>query len=240
MINAKDNAVINAKLRVLYEENTEVFLKKWEQAFLEDIKAGKMEEPPCRINEFGVIDIHKYDSDNGILFVCRETNNWENKDYANGCLFRQWMHDITCEALADRGHIKQHPNMWYNIGRWIMLLTEPDRPIADIAEAKEDAISAIGKIAFTNVNKVRGKNTSQKEYFQLAQDPFVKNLLQKEIEIISPKIIVACGTARPMFPLPKNFSGELYIMPHPGARKNKNDLLMDLNKQMLSQRRGNK
>lgn len=229
-INAKDNALTNAKLTALYEDNTVEFLKVWSEAF------GEL--PPCRMNDFGIIDIHRYNTANGILFIGRETNGWSDEDYKSGCLFRNWMRDISQNGLEDRGHIKKHPNMWYNIGRWVMLLTEPGRPITDIADAKEEAISAIGNIAFTNVNKVRGKNTSRKEYYQLAQDPFVKSLLQKEIEIIKPKIIVACGTARPMFPLPESFSGELYIMPHPGARKNKTDMLVELNKQIRSQRRG--
>ena len=237
MINANDNAVINERLRALYEESTNVFLEKWEQAFLEDIRSGKMEPAPCRINDFGIIDINNYDSDNGILFVGRETNRWANKDYECGCLFRDWMREITQEGLPDGEHITQHPNMWYNVGRWTMLLTEPGRPITDIAEAKGEAIKAIGKIAFTNINKVRGKKSSEKEYYQLANDSFVKELLKREIEIISPKIIVACGTARPLFPLPEGFSGKFYIMPHPGARQSKTDMLVNLNKQIRLQRR---
>ena len=228
-INKKENDLVNAKLRALYEEYTTDFLHRWMKIF--------NSPAPCRINEFGIIDVEKYDSDNGILFVGRETNGWSDEDYASGCLFRDWMCEITQEGLSG-GHIKQHPNMWYNIGRWIMLLTEQGRPITNIAEAKDEAISAIGKIAFTNVNKVRGRSSSGKEYFALANDSLVKELLKKEIEIINPKIIVCCGTARPVFPLPDNFSGELYVMPHPGARKNKINMLLELNKQMRIQERG--
>lgn len=226
MINASENALINSQITALYEEYAEEFLNVWAKAFPDD-KEGK----PCRINEFGIIDINKYDADNGILFIARETNNWENKDYANGCLFRSWMCEITQKGLSD-GHIKKHPNMWYNIGRWIMLLTEPERPIDNIANAKSEAIAAIGKIAFTNVNKVRGDNRSKKEYFKLSEEPLVKELIKKEIEIINPKIIVCCGTARPTFPLPDSFSGNLYIMPHPGARKSKTNMLLELKNEM--------
>ena len=230
MINAKENALINARLKNEYDVATEDFLRIWSETF--------EEKPPFRMNEFGIIDIHKYDTDNGILFIGRETNGWDDEDYKNGCLFRDWMREISKDGLDGRGHIKHHPNMWYNIGRWVMLLTEQGRPITSIADAKEEAIAAIGKIAFTNVNKVRGRNASGKEYFQLAGNSFVKELLKKEIEIIKPRIIVCCGTARPIFPLPDIFSGELYIMPHPGARKNKTDMLVDLSKQMRNQRRG--
>lgn len=231
MINANENAMINANLSVLYEEYTEKILNEWALAFPND-EEGK----PCRINEFGIIDIHKYDTTNGILFVGRETNGWKNSDYADNCLFRDWMNDITCNGLANRGHITQHPNMWYNIGRWAMLLTDPEKSIVEIAQAKAEAISAIGNIAFTNVNKVRGFNSSGKEYFQLAQSPVVKELLRKEIEIINPKIIVCCGTTRPVCPLPENFSGELYAMPHPGARTNKSLMLLDLKQQIQNKR----
>ena len=226
MIKPNDNAIINAKLSALYEEYAEDFLKEWVLAFPDDV-----EGPPCRINEFGIIDINNYDSDNGILFICRETNNWENKHFAEGVLFRNWMHDIACEGLANRGHITKHPNMWYNIGRWIMLLTEPERKPEEIVDVKSEAISAIGKIAFTNVNKVRGKKVSKKEYFKLASNPLVKELLRKEIEIINPKIIVCCGTARPSFPLPKSFTGEVYVMAHPGARTGNLQMLLELKQQ---------
>ena len=223
MINVQENILINERLKKAYEDATPEMLKIWSEIY--------NQKPPFRMNEFGIIDVEKYDTDNGILFIGRETNGWDDKDYEKGYLFREWMCDISRNGLSGRGHITKHPNMWYNIGRWAMLLSEPSYPIIYFADAKAEAISEIGKIAFTNVNKVRGGNVSGDEYFRFSEEPFVKNLLRTEIEIIKPKIIVCCGTARPTFPLPDDFNGEFYVMPHPAARKRKIDMLVDLNKQ---------
>ena len=227
MVNFKENEIINANLSALYMEYSEKILNEWAEAFPND-----PEGVPCRINEFGIIDVHKYDSSNGVLFIGRETNGWKNTDYASGCLFRDWMNDITRNGLVNLGHITQFPNMWYNIGRWAMLLGNPENSITDIAHAKAESISEIGNVAFTNVNKVRGFRSSGKEYFKLAQSPVTKELLRKEIEIIDPKIIVCCGTTRPVCPLPGNFKGALYVMPHPAARKSKLQMLLELKQQI--------
>ena len=47
------NALINAKLKALYDEYTPAFLSAWSDAF--------EEAAPCRMNEFGIIDIRRYD-----------------------------------------------------------------------------------------------------------------------------------------------------------------------------------
>lgn len=223
-INAKDNALTNARLTALYEENTAEFLREWSAAF--------GEKSPCRMNDFGIIDIHRYNTANGILFIGRETNGWSDEDYESGCLFRSWMRDISQNGLEGRGHIKKHPNMWYNIGRWTMLLQSPNTPIDDLATAKDEAISALGIIAFTNVNKVRGRNVIGKEYNRLAYSEVSHKLLREEIAIINPKIIVCCGTWRPVADVLSNYNGHIFFMPHPGARKSTIAMLQDLKEQI--------
>ena len=54
--------------------------------------------------------------------------------------------------------------------------------LKNIANAKSEAIAAIGKIAFTNVNKVRSKARSQKEFFKRSEEPLVKALLKSEMQ----------------------------------------------------------
>jgi len=223
-INAKDNALTNARLTALYEENTAEFLREWSEAF--------GEKPPYRMNDFGIIDIHRYNTANGILFIGRETNGWSDEDFESDCLFRSWMHDISQNGLEGRGHIKKHPNMWYNIGRWAMLLQSPDTPIDDLAHAKDEAISALGTIAFTNINKVRGRNAIGKEYNRLAYAEVAHRLIREEVAIIKPKIIVCCGTWRPVADILSDYDGHIFFMPHPGARKSTKDMLQDLKKQI--------
>ena len=224
MINAKDNAVKNARLATLYEKNTEEFLFAWSKAF--------MQSPPCRINEFGIIDIHRYDADNGILFIGRETNGWSDEDYVAGYLFRGWMRDIAQNGLEGRGHIKRHPNVWYNIGRWALLLQSHEKPIEDIMCLKDEAIRALGTIAFTNINKVRGKNSIGKEYRELARADIVKKLIQEEVAIIKPKVIVCCGTWNQVAPLLSEYDGKILDMPHPGARTCTRTMLQKLKEQL--------
>lgn len=224
MIDRRKNALINAKLKAEYEKYTSEFLEEWENAF--------GEVPPNRINEFGIIDISRYDTDNGILVIGRETNGWSNEDYENGCLFRGWIEEITKNGLPKGKHISKHPNMWYNIGRWIMLIETPQRSLEELSCEKASAINAIGSIAFTNINKVRGKEASKKEYHQLANTSVAVNLMKKEIEIINPKTIVCCGTARFVLPLLKDFSGRVIIMPHSGARKNTIRMLESLKEEL--------
>lgn len=93
MIDVKENELLNAKLDTLYKKYTPDFLDEWGKSFSEWIKESK-EEVPYRMNEFGIVNIQNYDKDNGVLFVAKETNNWENKDFKSGCLFRGWLSNI--------------------------------------------------------------------------------------------------------------------------------------------------
>lgn len=224
MIDCKKNAQINAQLQALYEEYTADFLKEWSAAF--------QEKPPCRINEFGIIDEQRYDTHNGILFIGRETNDWSDKEYADGCLFRSWMGEITRNGLAGHGHISLHPNMWYNVGRWTILLRSPSLKVEELAGMKPEAIHAIGTISFTNINKVRGKSRIGKEYYTLSHSAIVGEVLRREINIIRPKTIVLCGTEGPFHEHVQGFTGNVICMPHPGARKSTAAMLKELKRQM--------
>ena len=220
----QENDLINKRLRELYEEYTPEFLGAWTDAF--------GEVAPCRMDEFGIIDINRYDSKNGILFIGRETNGWSNAEFEEGCLFREWMCDISQNGLKGRGHIARHPNMWYNIGRWALLLQNPGTPIRELARLKDEAINALGTVAFTNVNKVRGKRKSGTEYRKLADTDVVKSLIQKEVAIINPKIIVTCGTYRKVAGALPDYEGLIFCMNHPGARKSSKKMLEDLKVQI--------
>lgn len=221
---SENNALINTKLKLLYEEYTPTFLAAWSDAF--------GEAAPCRMNEFGIIDIHRYNAENGVLFIGRETNGWSDKDYEEGCLFRDWLCDISRNGVKGRGHISRHPNMWYNIGRWALLMQAPETPIDSLACLKIEAIDALGTIAFTNINKVRGKNKIGREYNELAKNDAVKALIQREVAIIKPKIIVACGTGQLVTSFFADFEGKIICMNHPGARKSSKAMLEALKEQL--------
>ena len=88
MIDLDQNRKINAALSALYEEYCADYLTTYIQAFGDG-------NPPERINEFGIIDEERYDADNGILFIAKETNKWENENFHTGYFFREWMNSIT-------------------------------------------------------------------------------------------------------------------------------------------------
>ena len=217
MIDAAYNRDINAKLSALYEEYRESYLAVYVDAFQDT-------DPPRRINEFGIIDEACYDADKGILFVAKETNGWRNEDYASGVLFRTWLRDMVEHGLS--GHAKRHPIMWYNIGRWASFLDNPSQDIEKLAQEKK--IEKIGTLAFTNMNKVRGKNQSMDSYWSLAYAAITGELLRKELAIIQPKIIVCCGTYNEFVYHIPNFDGLVIRMPHPGARKSTKAMLEQL------------
>lgn len=224
MIAVDKNIEFNRGLSALYEEKTKDFLCEWRKAF--------QGSAPPRLNVFGIIDEEKYDADNGILFIGKETNEWDDKDFAAENFFRPWLRSISLHGLEGHGSVKTHPNMWYNVGRWAMLLQQPERDLQEIANQKYAALEALGTIAFTNINKARGKNASKKEYYKLAYSEIAGSVLKKELDILKPSTIVCCGTYREFVHHISDYPGKIIDMPHPAARKSKLSLLNELRSQI--------
>lgn len=221
MIDLKENELINVNLAALYKKFTPDFLKEWEKAF--------EKKAPPRINEFGVIDIEKYDADSGVLFIGKETNGW---NFSEGCLFRKWLEDITKYGFTKGSHVKKHPQIWYNVGRWSALLKYPDISAGELASLKSEVLPAIGNIAFTNINKVYGYKQSKDGYYRVALSCVAGEVLRQEIEIIKPKAVVCCGTGEIFLHHVKNYSGKVIFMPHPAARASTEEILAELKKQL--------
>ena len=224
MINVNKNDEINNALDNLYREYTSSFLNEWQQAF--------HKSPPCSINKFGIINTQKFDYDNGILFIGKETNNWSDYDYSRGYYFRQWMYEITDASAKNEYWAPRYPRMWYNVARWAMLISDPKVSIEEICSLKGEALQHIGKIAFTNINKVRGNEQSRKEFHELAQSSIVGDVLKKEIEIIHPKIIVCCGTGWFVDRHLPDIHCKIIYLPHPGARISTRNMLSSLKTQL--------
>ncbi len=72
MIRADRNAEINEILRNEYYSFTVPFLTEWSAAFDKEV-------PPFRINEFGIIDEKRYDTDKGVLVALQ----MKSKKFAN-------------------------------------------------------------------------------------------------------------------------------------------------------------
>lgn len=221
MIDIAHNKQINAQLSALYERYTENYLSAYVDAFEDS-------NPPHRINEFGIIDEERYDADQGILFVAKETNGWSNEDYEAGVLFRGWLKYITKNGLS--GHVQRHPIMWYNIGRWAAFINDPAQNVSELADKMP--ISEIGKLAFTNMNKVRGGSQSVGPYWSLAYADITGELLREELAIIKPKVIVCCGTYNEFKHHISDFNGPVIDMPHPGARMRTEKMLEKLASQL--------
>ena len=225
MINVKKNIEINNKLSELYLQYTKQFLDAYAEAF--------NDPPPPRINEFGIINVEKYDADNGILFIGKETNDWQDDDFNNGILFRSWLCDISHNGLDGHGKVKQHPTIWYNTGRWAEAILHPEKKLDEIISMKQDALSALGNIAITNINKARGDSSSKKEYYHIAYSDVAGEVLCKELEILAPKIIVTLGNFRTFcYHAQKsnifNNGTTVVAMPHPSARKSAKEMIANI------------
>ena len=123
--------------------------------------------------------------------------------------------------------------MWYTIGRWALFIQDSKTPIKSLAYLKDEAIDILGTIAFTNLNKVRGKNKSGKEYYNLVNNNITKELIQKEVDILNPKIVVACGTVQQVTSLLSDHGCRVICMNHPTARKNQITMLQELRAQLV-------
>lgn len=144
------------------------------------------------------------------------------------------MNDIAINGMPEGHHIRKHPQMWYNIGRWNHLIHDPEESIEALSIRRKDIIPEIGLIAFTNVNKVRGSAYAGKSFDMLVNLPEPWKVIHKELEILKPKIVVCCGKNINLL-FKKNITGylgKLIDMPHPGARKNTQSMLLDLKNQL--------
>lgn len=220
---------INKKLSDSYRLHSKEFLEGYESIYHDSNK-------PSRINEFGIIDESRLDTKQRILVVAKETNGWSNEEFDEGVLFRSWMKEITQHGLEGHDHIRKYPTMWYNIGRWILLIQHPDYDLTTLSKEKSSALTAIGTVAFTNINKVRGNNISGKAYRQMAYTDIVGKVLREELEIIQPDIVLCCGTFHPFQYHAPDYKGTIFDMPHPAARKSSLEMLNNLKQQIISEK----
>ena len=235
MINKLKNEKINKDLKELYSKYTSEFLKEWKECY--------GQEPPSRMNEFGIIDVEKYDAENGILVIGRETNGVEGwfENNSDNDLFINWMHEISIGKCG----LPKRPNIWYNTARYIM--TVRGEKEKSLVFDKKDLIPELGTMAFTNINKVGGGSSSGKSYWKLYEKDIVIELMVKEIEIIKPKYIILCDRYFEKFLTVQNATrfagndsaledcinnGRLLIAYHPAARMSKEKMLDKLENQM--------
>lgn len=220
----------NEALKKLYAEKTADFLTEYEKTF--------EQPPPSRINEFGIIDEENYDD---ILVILRETRGWSDPDFENNYTFLQFVFDIkTFGKKMNKGRVgseKINFNMWYNLARWILAVENPSTPTKEIsAMIGDEALKPLEKAAFTNINKVRGGKQADKKYWKMANSEVAIQTIKKEIEILSPKIIICCGTARSLgdefiSELKKNHC-KVIDMWHPAAIKSKLAMIDEVKRQM--------
>ena len=217
MIDTAKNEEINRELRAVYREHTAEFLWEYGRAF------GQVDPtPPHRLNEFGIVDPAAYDTHRGRLFIAKETHGWSDADFAKGLLFRDWLSAIARQGLPQEedSHVRRYPRMWYDLGRWSLLLQDPAASLPQLASAKDKALAALGAIAYTNLNKVRGLAASRREYAQLAAAPVTGRVLRRELQLLRPRQVVLCGVKPEVFQrLAPEYEGRLLAMPHPASRR---------------------
>lgn len=230
MIDVKKNEKINQKLKELYDNSKEEHCRIWKECY------GK--EAPDSINEFGIIDVERYDTEKGILVIGRETNGIDWCEVT----FVEWL----CEISRTTANLPAYPSVWYNTARYIM--TVRGEKESSLSCEKKELLSVLGTIAFTNINKVGGGSASGKAYWKMYKKADVIKLIVKEIEIIEPRYIILCDkyfakflTEESLMELGvKKFSAlkkcmdnkRLYVVDHPAARMSKEKMLNKLEEQL--------
>ena len=165
-----------------------------------------------------------------MLFVAKEPNgggdDWD---------FLKWLH-AGARGGELIGRAKKYPTTWYNIGRWASLIFNPKQDIKNLISQKSEALNEITKIAFTNVNKVKGGSSSKQSYNNLASSDIAVKVLSEEIKILEPHLIICCGTEYPVKEAISklDFHCPLIAMPHPADRTSKLYLIEKLKKQLDS------
>lgn len=232
MKNIAQNAATQEKLHRLYQESRPAHLKTYQEA------TGQT--APGML-EYGMISAEDYDTDNGILIVLKEPNNWSQEDFDESSVFYT---DFVCGLIEDKDNrgIRKGVSMpmWYNLGRWVTAIREPERPSEEIAELYQDALEALWSAAVTNVNKINGGRRAEASYYEIAQSKTALDTLWEEIRILAPKYILFCGTA---WLLGDDRLDQLRAqgrtvidMWHPGAHKKKS-MMIDAVKNQLPQNR---
>jgi len=221
MVNRQINIENNKKLKKLYEKVSSEYIKAWEKKFNYDA--------PTKLTTFGIVDAENYDTDNGILFIGKETRG-EVSD------FLSWLNTMATkfETLEDKDRTKP-PQIWYNIGRWAKFIKNPKIDKKTLLSENEKAFEGLKFIAFTNINKVYGGSSSKNEFLELAEEPIVREILQQEIRIISPKTIVICGTGLKNTLKEIKTNARIIEMPHPSARIKKENMIKQLELQLEDQ-----
>lgn len=231
MVNVAKNRELTAQLKELYERVQPAFLDEHEKAF------GHRDP---RINEYGIISEEDYNADNGILILLKEGNDWAEKDYQDGYVFRDFAHFVmTGKWINHDGKLWFNPTPWYNLGRWLAAIKEPQKPAKEIAEMYLDAVHCLSAAAITNVNKANGYAASGKEFVKVAQSEIAVRTLKEEIEILKPKMIIFGSTAWVLEESYRNQLREqgciLLEMCHPGAYISKTKMIEELRKQLKAQ-----
>lgn len=113
-----------------------------------------------------------------VVFVLKETN-----DFAGGELQ---------ELLAKGPRFR----MWYTVARWAAGLLDGFPPYDEI-DKYERMRDALHKVAVVNLKKVTGGSSSWSRVIHAAalRD---KTFLRKQLHMLDPDVIVACGTFEPL------------------------------------------
>lgn len=191
-----DACEVNRRLKALYERSERAFLQVYREAFQD-------EEEGVRVLEYGIVDPERFDEDRRILVVAKEPGTWNEKQRENiSNDYKEWLAEASrAERPKEVERFPKTPTMWYNLGRWIRLIRHPETDLEALAREKGSVLRELGYVAFTNINKVRGRRTpegkiaSGSAFRAVAGSPIAQQVLLEELRLIRPRIVILCGTA---------------------------------------------
>jgi hypothetical protein len=125
-----------------------------------------------KIAKDGILNPSKFDRNNGILFILKETNGYAKP----------------LSELLEDGPRHQ---MWHTLSRWAYGLQNPDIQFHTLT--KSQLTEALHKVAVINLKKIPGKAVAKPSEI-LAAAKRDHQFLLKQIKCINPKLIITCKT----------------------------------------------
>lgn len=132
------------------------------------------------------VDENSYDTDNSVLIVMKEANDWAVEDYKAGNSYLDFVRDVINRTTVNKIGMQT----WYNLGRWVEAIRHPEKPTEEIAGMYREALAALKSAAITNINKATGYARAGSAYRKIAQSDIAIQTLQAEIEIVKPNVVL--------------------------------------------------
>lgn len=151
----------------------ELYFEKWIESYSESLRG--------EFHRDGVINEEVFSNEKRrILFVTKEPNSKDgNYDKYKGADLRKIWGEICLKKPFDR-----------NIARWTRIICDGDDPGGSVSW--QDIARTMQRVAIINLKKLAGSGSENREEICLYSYND-REFIRKQIELINPNVIIACG-----------------------------------------------